>query len=94
MRAALADATVARIRASRPEHRQRIFHERHKDNNRPQHNQAVGRKAGRRSVVGCGDRNGDEAGILRLDFKPKDEKEKTADGLISRFHKFVSRSGN
>ena len=56
-----------------------------------------------------------EAGVLRLDFEPKDEKldhiswdeffdkfdnanlaflyqDKTADGKISRFHKFVDRS--
>src|SRR5215213_5387425 len=58
-------------RPSRPEHRQRIFHERHKDHNR------IKRWAEKRggvpsSVVGTG--TADEAGILRLDFEPKDEK--------------------
>jgi hypothetical protein len=59
--------------------------------------------------------SGDEAGILRLDFKPKDKsldritwdeffekfdsahlaflyQDKTSDGKMSRFHKFVDRS--
>jgi hypothetical protein len=65
------------------------------------------------SVEGTG--SGEEPGVLRLDFKPDDEKledvswdaffekfeeanlaflfqEQTADGKISRFHKFVDRS--
>lgn len=58
--------------------------------------------------------SGDDAGVLRLDFEPKDEglgrisweeffdkfeeeglallyQERTADGSVSRFHKFVNR---
>lgn len=65
------------------------------------------------SVEGTSD--SDEPGLLRLDFRPKDDKlenvdwdaffekfdeanlaflyqEKTADGSISRFHKFVDRA--
>jgi hypothetical protein len=65
------------------------------------------------SVAGTGGK--DDAGLLRLDFDPDDEKledidwedffekfdekklaflyqEKTADGKISRFHKFVDRA--
>lgn len=65
------------------------------------------------SVSGTGSR--EEAGILRIDFKPKDEalegvdwrsffdkfeekklaflyQDRTADGSISRFHKFIDRS--
>jgi hypothetical protein len=66
------------------------------------------------TVAGTGTKK-EHAGILRLDFEPKDEKlepiswneffqkfeeselaflyqDRTADGSISRFHKFVSRS--
>jgi hypothetical protein len=65
------------------------------------------------TVSGTGE--DEEAGILRLDFKPKDEtldrisweeffgkfdsaqlaflyQEKTSDGKVSRFHKFIDRS--
>jgi hypothetical protein len=74
------------------------------------------KRGGRPSTVeGTGDK--DEAGILRLDFDPKDEKlerisweeffekfdeaglaflhqDRTADGKLSRFHKFVRRSSS
>ncbi len=72
-------------------------------------------KRGGQPATVSGTGSDDEAGILRLDFKPKDEsldriswdeffekfdsanlaflyQDKTADGKISRFHKFVDRS--
>jgi hypothetical protein len=62
-----------------------------------------------------GTKSGDEPGVLRLDFEPKDaslepiswedffekfdeehlaflHQDRTADGAISRFHKFINRS--
>jgi hypothetical protein len=72
-------------------------------------------KRGGQPATVSGTGTDDEAGILRLDFKPKDEtldriswdeffdkfdnsklaflyQDKTSDGKVSRFHKFVDRS--
>ncbi|MBI5111791.1 MAG: hypothetical protein HZA68_07450 [Rhodovulum sp.] len=73
-------------------------------------------RGGHPATVKGTETGGEHAGILRLDFEPKEDKldplsweeffdkfeeaelaflhqDKTADGKVSRFHKFVSRSG-
>ncbi len=73
-------------------------------------------RGGHPATVKGTESGGEHAGILRLDFEPKEDKldplsweeffdkfeeaelaflhqDKTADGKVSRFHKFVSRSG-